>query len=72
MLGAVVGVIGTLQAVEALKELLGIGESMAGHLMLYDALSGRFDKFRVGWRADNPLNGRGASIRDLSAHRTAP
>ncbi|HRK17651.1 MAG TPA: molybdopterin-synthase adenylyltransferase MoeB [Hyphomicrobiaceae bacterium] len=68
VLGAVVGVIGTLQAVEVLKELLGIGESLAGHLMLYDALSARFDKFRVKWSADNPLSGRTPTIHDLSIH----
>lgn len=68
VLGAVVGVIGTLQATEVLKELLGIGESLAGHLLLYDALSARFDKFRVAWNPDNPLNGRAPVIRDLSQH----
>jgi len=39
ILGAVAGVLGTLQATEVLKEILGIGESMAGRLMIYDALS---------------------------------
>jgi len=38
ILGAVAGVLGTLQATEVLKELLGIGESMAGRLLIYDAL----------------------------------
>lgn len=40
--GAVTGVMGTLQATEALKEILGIGESMAGRLLMWDALSMRF------------------------------
>jgi len=39
ILGAVAGILGTLQAVEVLKELLGLGESLAGKLLLYDALS---------------------------------
>lgn len=69
VLGAVVGVIGSLQAVEVLKELLAIGDSLAGHLMLYDALSGRFDKFRVSWNPANPLNGQSPAITDLSIHR---
>ncbi len=42
ILGAVAGVIGTLAAVEVVKELLGIGESLVGRLLLYDALAARF------------------------------
>lgn len=41
ILGAVAGVMGTLQATEVLKEILGLGESLAGRLMLYDALAAR-------------------------------
>lgn len=40
ILGAVAGVMGAAQAVEVIKELLGIGETMAGRLALYDFLSG--------------------------------
>lgn len=40
--GAVTGVMGTLQATEALKELLNIGQSMAGRLLMWDALRTRF------------------------------
>lgn len=68
ILGAVAGVIGTLQAVEVLKEVLGIGESLCGRLMVYDALSGRFETINVLWDPDNPLTGREASIQDLSVH----
>lgn len=39
ILGAVAGVVGTLQAVEVLKEILGIGDSLAGKMLIYDALS---------------------------------
>lgn len=42
ILGAVAGVIGTLQAVEVLKLLTGAGEPLVGKLLLYDALSARF------------------------------
>lgn len=38
ILGAVAGVMGSLQATEVLKEILGVGESMAGRLLIYDAL----------------------------------
>jgi adenylyltransferase/sulfurtransferase len=68
ILGAVAGVIGTLQAVEVLKELLGIGQSLCGRLMVYDALAGRFETIVVKWDPDNPLTGRAPTITDLSIH----
>jgi adenylyltransferase/sulfurtransferase len=68
VLGAVVGVVGTLQATEVLKELLSIGESLAGRLLIYDALRQHFEKVKVAWDPDNPLSGTAASIRDLSLH----
>ena len=39
ILGAVAGVVGTMQAVEVLKEIVGLGESLAGKLLIYDALT---------------------------------
>jgi adenylyltransferase/sulfurtransferase len=48
ILGAIAGVLGTLQAVEVLKELLGIGESLDGTLLMYDALRARFHSIRIG------------------------
>jgi adenylyltransferase/sulfurtransferase len=71
VLGSVVGVIGTLQATEVLKEILEIGESLAGRLLIYDALSARFETVKVGWDPDNPLSGREPSIRDLRIHAGA-
>lgn len=71
VLGAVVGVIGTLQATEVLKELLGIGEGLVGRLLLWDALAARFSEIRYGWDADNPLNGRSPVIVDLTGHVAA-
>ena len=68
VLGAVVGVIGTLQATEVLKEIGGFGDSLAGRLMIYDALAGRFEQIKVGWDAMNPLSGTVPEIHDLSIH----
>ena len=68
VLGSVVGVIGTLQATEVLKEILGLGESMAGRLLVWDALTTRFNEIRYAWDPDNPLNGEKPTIRDLSMH----
>ncbi|WP_236020308.1 HesA/MoeB/ThiF family protein [Sabulicella rubraurantiaca] len=72
VLGAVVGVMGTLQATEVLKLLLGVGEGMAGRLLLWDALDMRFRDVRLRRDPACPLCGPGATIRDLSAHRAAP
>lgn len=68
VLGAVVGVIGTLQAVEVLKEITGAGESLAGRLLIYDALGSRFESVKIAWDPGNPLSGEAPTIRDLSGH----
>jgi molybdopterin-synthase adenylyltransferase len=70
VLGAVVGVVGTLQATEVLKELIGIGDSLAGRLLIYDALSARFQEVRYSWDRSNPLSGDAPTIRDLTMHAT--
>ena len=63
--------IGCLAAVEVVKELLGLGESLVGRLLLYDALQARFSTVAYGWDPDNPLNGRRPRFHDLSHHRAA-
>jgi len=68
--GAVTGVLGTLEATEALKELLGIGESLSGRLLIWDALGARFRTVRLRPDPACPLCGPAATIRDLSAHET--
>jgi molybdopterin-synthase adenylyltransferase len=68
VLGAVVGVIGTLQATEALKEIGGFGDSLAGRLLMYDALATRFERIKIGWDSQNPLSGVAPTIHDLSIH----
>jgi len=47
VLGVLPGVIGTLQATEALKLITGVGEPLTGRLLTYDALAMRFSEFRV-------------------------
>ncbi len=71
ILGSVAGVIGSLAATEVVKELLGIGESLTGRLLLYDALQARFSTVTYAWDPDNPLNGREPRFHDLSHHRAA-
>ena len=67
ILGALPGVVGSMQAMEVLKEILGQGESLAGRLVMYDALSTRFYETRLTWNPENPLNGRHPSITRLEA-----
>lgn len=65
VLGAAAGVMGTLQALEVLKEILGIGESMAGRLLIYDALATRFRDVKVKPDPACALCGGTPTIRDL-------
>ena len=69
VLGPVAGVIGTLQAAEVVKEILGLGESLAGRLLICDVLASRFEVVSIPWDPDNPLSGRAPTITDLSIHR---
>jgi len=69
VLGAIAGVIGTLQAVELLKEITGAGDSLAGTLLIYDARSTRFERVAIRWDPANPLSGENPTIRDLSHHK---
>jgi len=68
VLGAVAGVVGTLQAIEVLKELLGLGDSLVGRLLIYDARGARFQTVNIAWDPNNPLNGENPTILDLSVH----
>lgn len=68
VLGPVAGVIGTLQAAEIVKEIIGIGESLAGRLLICDVLASRFEVVSISWDPDNPLSGQTPTITDLSIH----
>jgi len=61
ILGALTGVVGSLQALEVIKEIVGIGEGLVGRLLLYDARAARFETIRYRWNPANPLNGAGAA-----------
>jgi len=72
ILGAVSGVMGTLQALEVMKEILGVGDSLAGRLLIYDALAANFRTVKVRPDPACRLCGANPSIRDLSLHAPAP
>ncbi|MSO68833.1 MAG: molybdopterin-synthase adenylyltransferase MoeB [Alphaproteobacteria bacterium] len=69
VLGAIAGSVGALQATEVLKELLGIGDSLSGQLLIYEALSATFRKVKVRPDPECPLCGANPTICDLSIHR---
>jgi len=57
VLGALAGTLGALQATEVVKEILGIGRSLSGRLLTYDALDGSFEELAVEKRPDCPTCG---------------
>src|SRR5436190_24051885 len=57
VLGALAGTLGALQATEVVKEILGIGRSLSGRLLTYDALEASFDEMTIAKRADCPTCG---------------
>lgn len=65
VLGAAAGVMGTLQALEVIKEITGIGESMAGRLLIYEALATRFRTIAVKPDPECALCGQNPTIREL-------
>ena len=64
------GVVGTIQATEAVKVLLGIGEPLVGRLLTYDALGMRFREVRLRRDPKCPLCGGAPTITDLTIHMT--
>jgi molybdopterin/thiamine biosynthesis adenylyltransferase len=72
VLGAVTGVMGTLQATETLKEILGIGDSLSGRLLIWDALAARFRMVRLRRDLGCALCGPKATITQLSHHVAKP
>jgi sulfur-carrier protein adenylyltransferase/sulfurtransferase len=63
--GVLPGVIGSIQATEAIKILTGEGETLEGRLLLYDALTMEFDQMKIRWDADCPVCGKEPTITEL-------
>jgi molybdopterin/thiamine biosynthesis adenylyltransferase len=68
ILGAVTGVMGSLQATEVLKEVMGIGEGLSGRLLIWDALAARVRTITLPRDPACALCGPNASITSLAAH----
>ena len=65
VLGVLAGIIGNIQAVETLKLILGIGESLAGKLLIYDALNTEFRKLKLKRDVNCPVCGDNPTITEL-------
>jgi molybdopterin-synthase adenylyltransferase len=68
ILGALPGVLGSLMALEVIREIVGFGEGLVGRLLMVDARSMRFETLEYGWDPGNPLSGEKPAIRNLSGH----
>jgi adenylyltransferase/sulfurtransferase len=66
VMGVVPGVIGCLQATEAVKLILGAGDSLLGRLLVFDALAARFRELRVRRDPACPVCGDCPTIRELA------
>jgi molybdopterin-synthase adenylyltransferase len=69
ILGALPGVLGSLVALEVIREIVGFGEGLVGRLLMVDVRSMRFETLSYGWDAGNPLTGDKPTIKDLSIHK---
>lgn len=68
VMGALAGMVGSMMALEAIREIVGFGEGLVGRLLMIDARALRFETLRYARDPENPLNGDAATIRDLSAY----
>lgn len=65
VLGVLPGIIGSLQALETVKVITGVGEPLSGKFYTFDALTFESNVFNIKRRADNPLNGENPVITGL-------
>ena len=68
ILGALTGVVGSLMALEVIREIVGFGDGLVGRLVMLDVRSMRFETLQYAWDPANPLSGEHPTIRDLSMH----
>jgi adenylyltransferase/sulfurtransferase len=66
VLGALPGILGSMMALEVIREIVGFGEGLVGRLLMVDTRSMRFETFNYAWDKDNPLSGDNPTIKDLS------
>ena len=62
ILGALTGVVGSLVALEVIREIVGFGEGLVGRLLMIDARAMRFETLSYAWDPSNPLTGEKPTI----------
>lgn len=67
ILGALPGILGSLMALEIIREIVGFGETLVGRLLMVDARAMRFETLAYSWDPNNPLSGERPTITGLSA-----
>ena len=65
VLGVLPGIIGSLQALEVIKVITGVGEPLSGRFYIFDALHFETRTFNIKRRQDNPVNGKNPTISEL-------
>jgi adenylyltransferase/sulfurtransferase len=65
VLGVLPGIIGSLQALEVIKVITGVGETLSGRFYIFDALNFESRTFTIRPREDNPINGKNPTITAL-------
>jgi molybdopterin/thiamine biosynthesis adenylyltransferase/rhodanese-related sulfurtransferase/molybdopterin converting factor small subunit len=65
VLGVLPGIIGSLQALEVIKVITGVGETLSGRFFIFDALNFESRTFNIKAREDNPVNGKNPTITAL-------
>jgi len=65
VLGVLPGIIGSLQALEVIKVITGVGETLSGRFYIFDALNFESRTFNIKPREDNPINGKNPTINAL-------
>ena len=68
ILGALTGVLGSMMALEVIREIVGFGTGLVGRLVMVDARDMRFETIGYGWDSGNPLSGEKPTIGDLGGH----
>jgi molybdopterin/thiamine biosynthesis adenylyltransferase len=69
VLGVLTGVMGSLSALEVIREIVGFGEGLVGRLLMIDARAMRFETLNYSYDPENPLSGETPTITDLSSHK---
>ena len=69
VLGALTGIVGSVMALEVMREIVRFGEGLVGRLLLIDTRAMRFETLRYAWDRANPLNGEGVDRPTSDGHR---